>query len=180
MAAERSQKYAILGLLMFGNKHGYEIRQNLSHGLGDALHLGMSQTYALLKGLEGEGDLISRQEIQATRPARKVYSITPEGRERFLSWVSEPVLRIRDLRLEFLVKLYFTRELRLQGLSEFIEKQLNVCQHKLSEIRQKHKVCQSEYERLVLQYRMLQIDAAITWLNSLGKSFGRQGRKRKD
>lgn len=180
MAAERSQKYAVLGLLMFGNKHGYEIRQNLSHGLGDALYLGMSQTYALLRGLEDEGDLVSRQEIQATRPARKVYSITPEGRERFLSWVAEPVVHIRDLRLEFLVKLYFTRDLGLQGLTEFIGKQLKVCQHKLNEIRQKHKACQGEYERLVLQYRMLQIDAAITWLNNLRKAFGNQGGKRKD
>jgi len=45
-----STEYALLGALMAGPKHGYEIMQFLSTALGSTWHIGTSQLYALLTG----------------------------------------------------------------------------------------------------------------------------------
>ncbi|MBW2039411.1 MAG: PadR family transcriptional regulator [Deltaproteobacteria bacterium] len=146
------------------DRHGYEIHHLLSSGLGRVWYAGMSQIYALLKHLEMMGEVISKLEIQDNRPAKKIYSITPEGREAFLNWVQRPVERIRDLRLQFLAKLFFMRELKLSGIGELMEKQIKVCQGHLEGIKQQDDVCCGEFDGLVFQFRICQIEAIIRWL----------------
>lgn len=42
-------------------------------------------------------------------PERTVYLATPAGRRALAQWLAEPVTRVRDLRLEFLLKLRLAR-----------------------------------------------------------------------
>jgi len=42
-------------------------------------------------------------------PERTVYRTTPAGRRALAKWLAEPVSRVRDLRLEFLLKVRLTR-----------------------------------------------------------------------
>ncbi len=42
-------------------------------------------------------------------PERTVYRATPAGRRALAKWLAEPVTRVRDLRLEFLLKVRLTR-----------------------------------------------------------------------
>ena len=42
-------------------------------------------------------------------PERTVYRVTPAGRRALAAWLAEPVTRVRDLRLEFLLKVRLTR-----------------------------------------------------------------------
>ena len=42
-------------------------------------------------------------------PERTVYRVTPAGRRALAQWLAEPVTRVRDLRLEFLLKVRLTR-----------------------------------------------------------------------
>jgi PadR family transcriptional regulator AphA len=42
-------------------------------------------------------------------PERTVYRTTPAGRRALAKWLAEPVARVRDLRLEFLLKVRLTR-----------------------------------------------------------------------
>jgi DNA-binding PadR family transcriptional regulator len=42
-------------------------------------------------------------------PERTVYRATPAGRRLLAKWLAEPVARVRDLRLEFLLKVRLTR-----------------------------------------------------------------------
>jgi len=158
------QEYVILGLLMKEDRHGYEIHRYFSSGLGHLWHAGISNIYALLKHLEITGEVIPKIEIQDNRPAKKIYSITPGGRETFLNWVHGPVEKIRDLRLEFLAKLFFMRELKLSGIGELIAKQIKVCQRQLEAVRQKDEVSRDELDRLVFQFKIYQIEAILMWL----------------
>lgn len=171
MMIRHPQEYVILGLLMKEKRHGYEIHHYFSSGLGRVWYAGMSQVYALLKRLEAIGKVRSRTEIQDNRPARKVYSITPEGRKCFLTWVNEPVEKIRDLRLEFLAKLFFIRELKLSGIGEVIAKQIKVCQGHLESLKQQDKVCLDEFDHLVFRFRICQIEAILQWLQDCDKYF---------
>jgi len=171
MMSRHPQEHVILGLLMKEERHGYEIHHYFSSGLGRVWYAGRSQIYALLKGLEMTGKVASVVEIQDNRPAKKVYSITPEGRETLLSWVYGPVQKIRDLRLEFLAKLFFMRELEPSGIAELIAKQIKVCQKHLEDIKQLDKVCHDEFDHLVFQFKICQTEAILTWLQACKKYF---------
>lgn len=169
MKIRHPQEYVILGLLMTKDRHGYEIHSYFSSGLGRVWFAGMSQIYALLNRLEMTGNVSCEVEIQDNRPAKKVYSITPEGREVFLNWVQRPVQRIRDLRLEFLAKLFFMRELNPSGIGELIDTQIKVCQEQLESIRRQDDDCRDEFDHLVLEFRICQIEGILKWLQDCGK-----------
>jgi PadR family transcriptional regulator, regulatory protein AphA len=166
---EHPQEYVILGILMKQDRHGYEIHNLLSSGLGRAWYAGISQVYALLKRLEAAEKVVSSVEQQDNRPAKHVYSITPKGREAFLQWVHTPLERMRDLRLEFLAKLFFIRERKLSGSNELIKKQMDIFQKQLSGIKQQDENCHEEFERLVLRFRIGQIEAVLSWLRDCGR-----------
>jgi PadR family transcriptional regulator AphA len=166
---EHPQEYVILGILMKQDRHGYDIHNLLSSGLGRAWYAGISQVYALLKRLEVAEKVVSAVEHQDNRPARHVYSITPKGREAFLQWVHTPLERMRDLRLEFLAKLFFIRALKLSGSDEMIKKQMDIFQKQLRDITQQDKDCHEAFERLVLRFRVGQIEAVLSWLRDCGR-----------
>jgi DNA-binding PadR family transcriptional regulator len=171
MMSRHPQEHVILGLLMKEERHGYEIHHHFSSGLGRVWYTGRSQIYALLKGLEMTGEVASVVEIQDNRPAKKVYSITPQGRETFLTWVHGPVQKIRDLRIEFLAKLFFMRELEPAGIGELIAKQIKVCQGQIGSLRQQDQLCRDEFDRLVFQFKICQTEAILTWLQACKEYF---------
>jgi DNA-binding PadR family transcriptional regulator len=166
---EHPQEYLILGILMKQGRHGYELHNILSSGLGRAWYAGMSQVYALLKRLETAEKVISTVEQQDNRPPKHVYSITPKGRQAFLQWVHTPLERMRDLRLEFLAKLFFLRELSLSGSDELIRKQEDIFQKQLRVIKQEEENCHEAFEHLVLRFRIGQIEAVLSWLRDCGQ-----------
>ena len=166
---EHPQEYLILGILMKQGRHGYELHNILSSGLGRAWYAGISQVYALLKRLETAEKVVSTVEQQDNRPAKHVYSITPKGRQAFLQWVHTPLERMRDLRLGFLAKLFFVRELGLSGSDELIKKQENIFQKQLRGIKQAEENCHEAFEHLVLRFRIGQIEAVLSWLQDCGR-----------
>jgi PadR family transcriptional regulator, regulatory protein AphA len=112
MRIEEPGEYTVLGLLAEEPSHGYALARLFASGteLRQVVRLEMSQLYATLKKLETL-ELISAQ-LDASAEAeghreRKVYHVTDEGRRLFDEWVRAPVERPRDVRLMFLVKIYF-------------------------------------------------------------------------
>jgi PadR family transcriptional regulator, regulatory protein AphA len=112
MRIEEPGEYAVLGLLAEEPRHGYALARLFAAGteLRQVVRLEMSQLYATLKKLEALG-LISAQ-LDASSEGeghreRRVYHLTSEGRQQFDDWVRAPVERPRDVRLMFLVKVYF-------------------------------------------------------------------------
>ncbi|MBW2616231.1 MAG: PadR family transcriptional regulator, partial [Deltaproteobacteria bacterium] len=59
MKTKPSTEYALLGALMSGSKHGYEILQFINTALGSTWYVGTSPLYVLLKRLERDGLLHS-------------------------------------------------------------------------------------------------------------------------
>src|SRR6266852_5218136 len=118
-------EYAILGLLESRPMHGYEMFQLFQGGiLGQIIHLEMSQMYAFLKKLERLAYIQAQLEPQGARPPRKVFQLTALGRETFLHWLTEPVERPREIRLLFLIKLYFVQHLLPEQSALLIDQQI--------------------------------------------------------
>jgi len=160
-----SPQPALLGLLMTEPKHGYELHQEFSRGLGGVWQIGLSQLYAQLKQLEEAGLVACTTEPQVNRPARKVYRLTAEGRETFLTWVHQPTPYLRHIRVEFLARLFFFRRLALPGLAEFVARQKAVCQDQAARFAQMAVQEQDGYRKLVLEFRQGQLLAVNRWLD---------------
>jgi PadR family transcriptional regulator AphA len=160
-----SPQPALLGFLMSGPQHGYELHQEFDRELGRVWHIGRSQLYAQLKQL-AESELVTVQtEIQPNRPPRKVYHLTPAGRESFLDWLHQPVPHLRHIRLEFLVRLYFFRCLSLPGFEELIARQKALLQSRVESLDRAAAEADDDFWRLVLEFRQGQMEAVIHWLH---------------
>jgi hypothetical protein len=67
-------------------------------------------------------------------PPRHTYAITARGQRAFFEWASAPVARPRDVRVEFLAKLYFLRRHRPDELRPLIERQAEVLGRAIAEL----------------------------------------------
>lgn len=160
-----SPQPVLLGLLMSAPRHGYELYQEFSRDLGRVWDLGLSKLYAQLKQLEEAGLVEAQLEPQPSRPARKVYHLTSEGRAVFLEWVRQPTPYLRHIRVEFLARLYFFRWLALDGLDQLVAAQQAVCQAQVERFDQLAAETEDPFRRCVLEFRRGQLEAVIDWLD---------------
>jgi DNA-binding PadR family transcriptional regulator len=156
---------ALLGLLMQGPMHGYDLHRRVEDDLGLVWYMGISNVYGALKRLEQGGQVESTVSPQEGRPPRKVYRITPAGEQSFLDWVRRPVPTMRDMRVEFPAKLYFFRVLGLEGIGELIAAQEAVCRERVEQLERSAAQCDPhDFNRLVYDFRRRQIEAILDWL----------------
>jgi PadR family transcriptional regulator AphA len=175
MSFKVSPENALLGILMTGPKHGYELHGYMTARMNEFWQLSMSQIYALLKRLQREGCIISRQERQENRPAKKIFSLTETGKRRFLSWVQSPVPHVRDFRIEFMAKLFFIRELRLDLGDSLIDRQIEVLEKKLGGIKGSKEKITDPFEDLLFSFKTAQSAAVLTWLHECKRFLAKTG-----
>ena len=159
-----SPEYALLGILMTGPKHGYEMHSYFSSHMDQFWRLSMSQIYALLKRMEKNGVVISKGEWQNNRPAKKIFSITQTGKEGFLNWIYSPVNHVRNLRIEFMAKLFFVKELKLKRATDIIDKQTAILREKLHLLQHPKKNSMDEFQKALHSFKIAQTTSAINWL----------------
>ncbi len=70
----------VLAVLADGTRHGYAIAREIEQRSGSALKPGEGTLYPALRALEQDGHITGEWEIQPSGPARKVYSLTEQGR----------------------------------------------------------------------------------------------------
>lgn len=160
-----SPQPVLLGLLMTEPKHGYQLHQEFSRSLGRVWQIGLSQLYAQLIQLEGAGLVAAETQPQPNRPPRKVYQLTPEGREVFLDWVHQPTPYLRYIRVEFLARLYFFQTLSLPGIEALVAAQKAVCLTQVERFEELAGQTGDRFRRLVFEFRHGQLEAVIRWLD---------------
>ena len=105
-------EYAVLGVLAEGPSHGFAISKQLdpTAELGRVFTVRRPLVYRALDRLvEAEYAEAVSTEKGAAGPNRVIHRITPRGRRRLRRWLREPVEHVRDLRIEFLLKLALIR-----------------------------------------------------------------------
>lgn len=167
-------EHALLGFVYSRPMHGYQIQQRLhtTNELGLVWRLKTSQLYALLGKLEQKGYLAFTIEPQEARPPRKIFHLTPVGQTAFLNWVSAPVEQGRAIRLEFMAKLYFARQVSPETLATLIARQLAVSLIWQEKLLAQIETCgpADEYQSLVYRFRLGQVEATQTWLEACKKT----------
>lgn len=177
-------EHAILGLLHLddGSGHGYDLARNFSEGrpLASVLRLEPGMLYHHLKKLEKNGWVESSMEQQPSRPARQVYRLTETGRTELRRWLAEPVRHTREIRLEFLVKLYFARRRDRDLAERLVTGQLEACREWEASLAQQLAAVDASNEpaadrafvRTVLELRLAQTRAAVAWLRDQEEATG--------
>ncbi len=160
-------EYPIIGILLKGPMHGYDICRRLGEEIGPIWRLGKSQVYALLAKLERDGLLAHERVGQENLPARNIFTLTSKGSRVVKEWLEQPVYHFRDMRLEFMVKLWFVRQLCPDQEKILIEKQLHVCREKLEVFQKLKESCGNQIEALSIDFRIAVIKAAVSWLEGL-------------
>lgn len=120
-----SLRSSVLGLLHYSPLSGYEIKKIFDLSIQHIWTAKLSQIYRELSMLEDEGLISSRTMRTGKRPEKKVYSLTPLGRQAFLDWLNEyPVAFGPPRRDEFLLRVFFAARmdeaLLKRELEEFI------------------------------------------------------------
>jgi len=174
MAPKSPTEYVVLGALMSGARHGYEILQFLGSALEATWRLSTSQLYMLLKRLEQEGCLESHSESQGTRPPKRVFHLTGKGRKAFLEWLSTPVEHVRDFRMEFLCKMFFFDSLSLAGAHELVEAQIRVLEKMLDKIQRRADKDESGFMKLVYGFKARNAESLLSWLRQEARPFVKQ------
>ena len=112
---------------------------------------------------------------------RRVYAPTPTGRAQLDEWLAEPVERPRDLRLTFLLKLFFAlrrsrddaialldrQEQALAAFHQALARQLPERQPSALTSPPETPGRGGRFTTLVLRARLRQTEAALAWLGDL-------------
>lgn len=91
-------KFAILELLRRKPLTGYDIKKRFEKSLAFCWHAEHSQIYPELKKMEQNGLVRSRQEIQTSRPNRRIFEIAEKGVQELEEWLRTPPgpLKVKD------------------------------------------------------------------------------------
>ena len=156
----------LLALLAKEPAHGYELKLALEQTFGAAYPSpNIGQIYVTLKRLEADGLVRSQDVEQTTRPNKRVYELTPAGRDAVAAWVEEPSdgSRIRD---EFFAKLILAPRAGLADQMDLINKQRHHYYRLMRGLNdlQDSARRQDAAARLLVEGTRLHLQADLDWL----------------
>ena len=120
----RTLKYAILGLLMQSPMTGYDISKAFGVGLGSFWSAKHSQIYPELKRLAEEGLIRYSTVIQGEKLEKKLYEITPSGKQDFLAWLDQDQPLDPTPKDVFRLRSYYSQWLSEEAYLELLQKQI--------------------------------------------------------
>ncbi len=160
---------AVLGFFMEKSNYGYDLYKYLSLETPFRLiwHIKQSQFYAILDSFYKAGYLEIELQSGGNYPDRKEYHLTSSGRDKFLEWIVSPVLHGREMRQEFLAKLYFALKSSKEEAALLIAHQKKESTRWLhQQEEQKNKVV-SVFDELMVDYRIIQMQGMLDWLQTV-------------
>ena len=169
-----SPEFALLGFLIAGPSHGYDLHQRFVVELGQVWHLSQSQAYAILKRLETRGDISAQVIEQEKLPARQLLRITDAGRQRFFEWLELGIGRTaRSIRLEFLTRLYFTQLHRPENTPLIYKAQAYEIEVTIGRLESllEHLPSDQLFNRLSLDLRLQQMRLIENWMAEIRTQF---------
>lgn len=164
-------RHALLGLLLEGPRHGYDLIRAFAPGtpLGSTIHLGASHVYALLARLERDDLVAGEEQQQVTHPPRRVFQITETGRADVLRWLDEPVTRPREVLLDFPLKLYLAQRLDPARARALVARQRALFATLLSDMEAEEPPTDSgsdgAFLSLLRDGRIIRTRATLEWLD---------------
>jgi PadR family transcriptional regulator AphA len=159
---------AVLGLLAFGERSGYDLARLAERSVAHLWTPSQSQIYKTLPRLLDRGLARRRGVVQQTRPDKSLYQITAPGRKALRRWLDEVEEEPASGRVVFPLKLFFcefaspgTAQAQLGGYRRFLERLLD----DYEAIRESPPRLASDYPRFVLEHGIARVRATSRWID---------------
>ena len=160
---------ALLGFLFKGSKHGYELYKEISDpkGIGGVWRVKIGKLYSMLKKLKSLGFIRATSEQDGNRPPKNTFYLSIRGKNIFNEWMRTPIKHGRDLRILFLLKIYFIKRSGLFDGKDLILKQKAECENWKERYKPvlQERIGGNSFNWFVRKYRSSQIDGFINWLD---------------
>ena len=167
MRAKISPEPALLGFLVDGPLHGYDLYKQVHQQLGIVWWLGLSQMYAIFNTYAAQGWVRTRTQVQGARPSKKILELTPAGRKAFGAWLDQPARGLREFRIDFFLRLYFARAAGAVTAKRLIDRQIAASQKELETLRSRGVEEEvDEFTRLTRSFRIQQLTTILKWLEN--------------
>ncbi len=173
-AGNLSPEFALLGFLVAGPCHGYDLHQRFTTELGQVWHLSQSQAYAILNRLEYRGDISVRTIRQHKLPDKQMLRITAAGRRRFSQWLETGIsTNARAIRLEFLTRLYFSRLYTPENTAQIYQSQVAEISSNIDRLESvlAYLPADQTYNRLSIDLRLRQLKLIQQWMTGIRTQF---------
>ncbi len=165
-------EYIILGALNLKPFTGYDIRSWIEGGIGMFYKASYGSIYPLLNKLLDQGDITCSNENQGKR-VKKVYSITPTGREVFMEWLENSEETGNSME-SFIAKVFFFDQLPMELSSRIIEtyeKKLEIYLNQLLELKKQYDALENTqqfyYKISTLYYGICKLQSMIMWCETV-------------
>ena len=144
--------------------HGYEMARYFDRDdLSEVCPIEQSMLYTYIRNIEDRG-LVSWTEVRVgLRPPRKLHELNAAGREVIETWLDEPVQRLREVRLEFLLKLYFLHTLDQPREQALLAKQIAICEDYFDRLLARE-LATTGFARLVAASKRSGAESTLNWL----------------
>jgi DNA-binding PadR family transcriptional regulator len=168
-AGTLSPEFALLGFLVSGPSHGYDLHQRVVSELGHVWHLSQSQAYAILKRLENHGDISVKVIEQEKLPARQLLHITAQGKRHFYDWMGRVSSNSRSIRLEFLTRLYFAQAYEPENVSKIYDAQCDAVQSAIQRLERlvSNLPPEQKFNHFSLDLRLRQMKLIQDWMKEI-------------
>lgn len=104
-----SLSHSILGFLSYESMTGYDLAKAFGSSVRFFWYAQTSHIYLELNKLEKKEYVTCEVIVQTDKPSKKLYSITPRGKEAFLDWLSEENDEFsKGNKNAFLMKIFFS------------------------------------------------------------------------
>jgi PadR family transcriptional regulator AphA len=157
-------EYGVLGLLAIRPRHGYEMARAFAEPpLSEICPVEQSLLYAYLRTLERRG-LVDWEEVRAgNRPPRKIFAPSEDGWAALRDWLHAPVERMREVRLDFLLKLYLLRSIDPAAERRLVDRQVEACDRYVADARARARAAEG-FSAVVWESKWRAARATRAWL----------------
>jgi PadR family transcriptional regulator AphA len=160
----------LLGLLEIEPMSGYDLGLSIRASVGHIWNESYGQIYPNLKKLAAGGFVTSKTERQKGKPDRRVYFITPKGRERLAKWLAVPP-QPEIARNELLLKFFFGAQAGSDLLIRFVELMVERERKVLAELTrmEREEIAQNQrypgapYWKMAARFGQMELTAHLRW-----------------
>ncbi|CQR57806.1 PadR family transcriptional regulator [Paenibacillus riograndensis] len=158
----------ILGQLLKGPKHGYEIKKNIQEALGESFEINNNLLYPALRRFQEMGAMTKEVEKVDGKPDRHVYLLTDTGEEVFIELIRDFPRKAAANPMEFLVRVALFDRLEPELQLDILQKRLSVLEEELKHSRQ-YDLGQSRNRFIteVIRFKKTQTEHEWAWVKQL-------------
>lgn len=183
-----SLEYAILGFLNYGAFSGYDLKKAFDASITHFWSANQSQIYRTLARL-AEQDFVTIEVIeQDGHPDRKIYHITPSGRDALHIWLSTPI-PFEPTHSAALIQTFFAGQLENSTILQVLESRastLKLLLHAFEQLPQQSETYQQMigspreifFWTMTLEYGIMLTRAKLAWTEMVMQRIMQEGKER--